>query len=165
MKTETQKGGVISAKLPGGRGIALSNIPQGSKIATCQKRVGALKAHETCYIHCEHKSQLFILGIRSRAKFSPQEGKKKKKTHEVSGRSVTEMVDTAPLPSWGRYLVPIQVTALPLPKHVVHATFRNPGVSFNKCGNRGLVRRRDLLNTGPHNELNPNLLTYSTRFL
>ena len=79
VKTETHKGGVIWAKLPGGRGIALSNMPQGSKIATCQKRVGALKAHETCYIHCEHKSQLFILGIRSRAKFSPQEGKKKKK--------------------------------------------------------------------------------------
>ena len=77
VKTETHKGGVIWAKLPGGRGIALSNMPQGSKIATCQKRVGALKAHETCYIHCEHKSQLFILGIRSRAKFSPQEGKKK----------------------------------------------------------------------------------------
>lgn len=74
------------------------------------------------------------------------------------------MVDTAPVPSWGRYPVPIQVTVLPLPRHVVHATFRNPGVSFNKYGNRGLVRR-DLLNTGPHNELNPNLLTSSTRFL
>ena len=44
-------------------------------------------------------------------------------------------------------------------------SLRNPGVSFNKCGNRGLVRRRDLLNTGPYNELNPNLLTSSTRFL
>lgn len=79
VKTETHKGGVIWAKLPGARGIALSNIPQGSKIVTFQKRAGALITRETCYIHCEHKSQLFILGVKSRAKFSSQEGGKKKK--------------------------------------------------------------------------------------
>ena len=38
---------------------------------------------------------------------------------------MTEMADTAAVPSWGNYLVPIQITALPLPKHVVHATFKN----------------------------------------
>lgn len=85
VKTETHKGGVIWAKLPGARGIALSNIPQGSKIVTFQKRAGALITRETCYIHCEHKSQLFILGVKSRAKFSSQEGGRKKKKENLWG--------------------------------------------------------------------------------
>lgn len=84
VKTGTHEGWGDLSKASRGKGHYSFQLPETSKISTCQKCDEVLKACGTCYIHCEHKSQPFIPGMITRAKFSSQEKLKTKKTCGLS---------------------------------------------------------------------------------